>query len=79
MDEAAGLLAMHCMIRGQSPEDYIVTVRAAQNALRGLTSKAESLIQAAYSVGSPMKLTRREGEVLHGIVHGKANKRLPPH
>ena len=44
VDEAAGLLAMHCMVRGQSPEDYIVTVRAAQNALRGLTSKAESLI-----------------------------------
>jgi len=76
VDEAAGLLAMHCMVRGQSPGDYIVTVRAAQNALRGLASKTESLIQAAYSVGSPMRLTRREGEVLGGIVHGKANKEI---
>ena len=77
VDEAAGLLAMHCMVRGQSPGDYIITVRAAQKALQGLASKTETLMQAGYSVGSvTMKLTRREGEVLGGIVHGKANKEI---
>jgi DNA-binding CsgD family transcriptional regulator len=77
VDEAAGLLAMHCMVRGQSPEDYIVTVRAAQKALQGLASKAEGLMQAGYSVGgATAKLTRREGEVLGGIVHSLTNKEI---
>ena len=28
VEQAAGLLAMHCMVRGQSPSDYIVMVQA---------------------------------------------------
>src|SRR2546429_6438717 len=28
VDQAAGLLAMHCLIRGQSPSDYAVLVQA---------------------------------------------------
>ena len=28
VDQAAGLLAMHCMVRGQSPSDYVVMVQA---------------------------------------------------
>jgi DNA-binding NarL/FixJ family response regulator len=77
VDEAAGLLAMHCMVRGQSPEDYIVTVRATQKALQGLASKTESLMQAGYSVaGVTVKLTRREGEVLGGVLHSMANKEI---
>jgi DNA-binding CsgD family transcriptional regulator len=77
VDEAAGLLAMHCMVRGQSPEDYIVTVRANQKALQDLASKTESLMQAGYSVaGVTVKLTRREGEVLGFIMHSMANKEI---
>ena len=26
VDHAAGLLAMHCMVRGQSPNDYLIMV-----------------------------------------------------
>jgi hypothetical protein len=42
VEEAAGLLAMHCMVRGQSPKDYVVMVQAAHEALEGLAEKAES-------------------------------------
>jgi two-component system, NarL family, response regulator LiaR len=77
VDEAAGRLAMQCMVRGQSPEDYIVTIRAAQKALQGLVSKTESLMQAGYSVaGVTVKLTLREGEVLGGIIHSMVNKEI---
>src|SRR5689334_2628598 len=33
VDQAAGLLAMHCLVRGQSPSDYVVMVQAAPDAL----------------------------------------------
>jgi len=76
VEEAAGLLAMHCMVRGQSPRDYVVMVQAANDALEGLTEKAEKLLQAGHSVGSSVKLTRREEEVLGGVMRSLANKEI---
>jgi len=76
VDQAAGLLAMHCMVRGQSPSDYVVMVKAENDLLEGLTEKAEKLLQAGHSVGSPVKLTRREEEVLGGVMKSLANKEI---
>jgi DNA-binding CsgD family transcriptional regulator len=76
VDQAAGLLAMHCLVRGQSPSDYVVMVQAAPDALEGLKEKAEQLLQAGHSVGSSIKLTRREEEVLGGIMRTLANKEI---
>jgi len=76
VDQAAGLLAMHCMVRGQSPNDYVVMVRAESDLLEGLNEKAEKLLQAGHSVGSPVKLTRREEEVLGGVMKSLANKEI---
>lgn len=75
-EEAAGLLAMHCMVRGQSPRDYVVMVQAAHESLEGLAEKAEKLLQAGHSVGSSVKLTRREEEVLGGVMRSLANKEI---
>src|SRR6202051_3280364 len=76
VDQAAGLLAMHCMVRGQSPNDYIVMVKAENDLLEGLTEKADKLLQAGHSVGSAVKLTRREEEVLGGVMKSLANKEI---
>jgi DNA-binding CsgD family transcriptional regulator len=76
VEEAAGLLAMHCMVRGQSPRDYVVMVEAAHESIEGLTEKAEKLLQAGHSVGSSVKLTRREEEVLGGVMRSLANKEI---
>jgi DNA-binding CsgD family transcriptional regulator len=76
VDQAAGLLAMHCMVRGQSPRDYVVMVQAAPEALEGLTEKAEQLLAAGLAVGSSVKLTRREEEVLGGVMRSLANKEI---
>jgi DNA-binding CsgD family transcriptional regulator len=76
VEEAAGLLAMHCMVRGQSPRDYVVMVEAAHESLKGLTEKAEKLLQAGHSVGSSVRLTRREEEVLGGVMRSLANKEI---
>ena len=50
VDQAAGLLAMHCMVRGQSPSDYVVMVPAHPNLMLDLNQKAEMLLQAGHSV-----------------------------
>jgi DNA-binding CsgD family transcriptional regulator len=76
VDQAAGLLAMHCMVRGQSPSDYLVMVMAEGEQLEGLTEKAEKLLKAGQSVCSPVKLTRREEEVLSGVMKSLANKEI---
>lgn len=76
VDQAAGLLAMHCMVRGQCPSDYVVMVQAEEEALEGLSEKAVALLQAGNSVHSQLKLTRREEEVLSGLMKSLANKEI---
>ena len=76
VDHAAGLLAMHCMVRGQSPSDYLIMVPAAPESLHGLAEKAQKLLEAGHSVKASVKLTRREEEVLDGILRSLANKEI---
>ncbi len=76
VDQAAGLLAMHCMVRGQSPADYVVMIEAETNILEGLKDKAEKLLQAGQSISGSVKLTRREEEVLGGVMRSLANKEI---
>ena len=76
VDHAAGLLAMHCMAFGQSPSDYVVVISAENDTLKGLTEKTEKILEAGHSVSGRVKLTRREVEVLSGIVRCFANKEI---
>ena len=76
VDHAAGLLAMHCMVRGQSPSDYLIMVPAAPEHLGGLAEKAQKLLDAGQSVKRSVKLTRREEEVLAGVTRSLANKEI---
>ncbi|HET8966948.1 MAG TPA: LuxR C-terminal-related transcriptional regulator [Candidatus Acidoferrum sp.] len=76
VEQAAGLLAMHCMVRNQTPEDYVVMVEAESSHLAGLTEKAQKLLEAGRSVKSHVKLTRREEEVLNGVMRSQANKEI---
>jgi DNA-binding NarL/FixJ family response regulator len=76
VDHAAGLLAMHCMVRGQSPGDYLIMVPATPENLQDLILKAQQLLEAGHSVKTSVKLTRREEEVLDGILRSLANKEI---
>ncbi len=76
VDQAAGLLAMHCMVRGQSTSDYVVMVMADGEILEGLKEKADKLLEAGKSVRSQVKVTRREEEVLSGLMKSLANKEI---
>ncbi len=76
VDQAAGLLAMHCLVRGQSPKDYAVLVQAEDNVLENLIEKADQLLEAGKSVHGQVRLTRREEEVLAGVSESLSNKEI---
>ena len=76
VDQAAGLLAMHCLVRGQAPSDYVVMVEASDELLSGVSEKAQKLLQAGRSVPAPVQLSRREEEVLGGLMRSLANKEI---
>ena len=76
VEQAAGLLAMHCMVRNQTPDDYVVMIEAESSHLAGLTEKAQKLLEAGRAVKSHVKLTRREEEVLNGVMRSLANKEI---
>jgi DNA-binding NarL/FixJ family response regulator len=76
VDHAAGLLAMHCMVRGQCPSDYLIMVPAAPENLRDLSEKAQKLLEAGHNVKASVQLTRREEEVLGGILRTLGNKEI---
>jgi DNA-binding CsgD family transcriptional regulator len=64
------------MVRNQTPADYVVMVQADSSNLAGLTEKAQKLLDAGRSVKSHVKLTRREEEVLNGVMRSQANKEI---
>jgi len=51
-------------------------VQAADELLEGLSEKANKLLEAGKSVRSLVKLTRREEEVLSGLMKSLANKEI---
>jgi DNA-binding CsgD family transcriptional regulator len=75
-DHAAGLLAMYCMVRGQSPLDYTVFVSAEEHQLEDLYEKTNKLLQVGQSVHNQIRLTRREEEVLDGLTRNLTNKEI---
>jgi DNA-binding CsgD family transcriptional regulator len=64
------------MVRGQSPHDYVVMVEADRRILEGLSEKAEKLLEAGHAVNRAIQLTRREEEVLGGVMRSLANKEI---
>src|ERR1700681_2773418 len=52
VEQAGGLLAMQCMVRGQSPNDYIVMIPAENDFLEVLKEKVPRLLQAGFPAGS---------------------------
>jgi DNA-binding CsgD family transcriptional regulator len=75
-DEAVGVLAMNCMVRGLSPRDYAVFVPLEEHELKGLYEKTAKLLQAGKSLYSEIRLTPREEEVLNGLTCNLTNKEI---
>jgi DNA-binding CsgD family transcriptional regulator len=76
VNQVASLLALHCVTRGQTPKDFGVVVAAGEDLLNGLGIHANKLIQECQMFQSPVRLTRRQEEVLHMVLRNHSNKEI---
>jgi DNA-binding CsgD family transcriptional regulator len=76
VEKIAGLLAVHCLVRGQAPEDYELLVVPRESLLDAAAERAQELLAAGRALGAGVKVSRREQEVLDCIVQGFTNKEI---
>ncbi len=76
VEKVAGLLAVHCLVRGQAPEDYELLVVPRESLLDAAAERAQELLTAGRALGAGVKISRREQEVLDCIFQGFANKEI---
>jgi len=76
VEKIAGLLAVHCLVRGQAPEDYEMMVVPRESLLDAAAERAQELLAAGRALGAGVKVSRREQEVLDCILQGFANKEI---
>jgi DNA-binding CsgD family transcriptional regulator len=76
VEKIAGLLAVHCLVRGQAPEDYELMVIPRASLLDAAAERAQELLAAGRALGAGVKVSRREQEVLDGILQHLANKEI---
>ena len=76
VEKIAGLLAVHCLVRGQAPEDYELMVVPRESLLDAAAERAQELLAAGRALGAGVKVSRREQEVLDCILQGSANKEI---
>lgn len=76
LEQAASMLAMHCLVRGQTPRDYTVLVRPREGLLDTVGPLADELLEAGHAIDCDRGLTSREHEVLHCVLRSLCNKEV---
>ena len=74
-EEAASLLAIHCLARGLSPEDYVVQIVPDGDLLGDVKTRTQQLLAAGQAT-LPVAIAPREREVLNGILENLSNKEI---
>ena len=76
VERAASLLAMHCLVRGQAPSDYTVLVVPRMSLLDPVGQRAQELLDAGRAIGTEVRLSPREREVLECVLRNLSNKEI---
>jgi DNA-binding CsgD family transcriptional regulator len=76
-EQAASLLAIHCVARQQQPRDFDVMVAAGEDLIDGIVGRASKLIRSCsgFKVAG-LPLSRRQHEVLAAIAQNLSNKEI---
>jgi DNA-binding CsgD family transcriptional regulator len=76
-EQAASLLAIHCVARQQQPRDFDVMIAAGEDLVEGIVGRANKLIRSCsgFKVAG-MPLSRRQHEVLAAISQNLSNKEI---
>lgn len=77
VEEAASLLAMHCLVRAQAPHDYTVLVVPRRELLAAVGGRAEQLVAAGRTAAvTNVVLSPRQREVLEHVLQDLSNKEI---
>lgn len=76
VEKMAGLLAVHCLVRGQTPEDFELMVITRESLLHPVAERVQQLLEAGRALGTGVRISRREQNVLDGVVQNLANKEI---
>jgi DNA-binding CsgD family transcriptional regulator len=76
MDRAISLLAIHCVARQQMPKDFEVVIGIGEDLVDGLVERAVKLMRTCSVVRTSVPLSRRQRDVLDGIVQNHTNKEI---
>jgi len=76
VEKAISLLAMQCVVRGQSPGDFRIMISVGENMMDGLVPRTQKLIQACMSTVLPIQISPRKQDVLRSVIQNLANKEI---
>lgn len=75
-EQAASLLAMHCLGRSRIPEDFCVMVPANDAFLAALAARARELIASCTFTFPAIHLSPRQKDVLREVLQQRSNKEI---
>jgi DNA-binding CsgD family transcriptional regulator len=76
VERVAGFLAMHCLVGGLAPEDFEVMVVTQESLLDAVFERTAQLLAAGRAIDARVRISRREKEVLEGVLKSQANKEI---
>ena len=76
LERIASQLAMHCLVRGHEPEDFVVLVPAGSSLVEALVSRANELLREGRAISNPPNLSTRQKEILQSVLCNHANKEI---
>jgi DNA-binding CsgD family transcriptional regulator len=76
IERIAGMLAMHCLALNRRLEDFEILVLPQSHLASLVAESAKHLIEVGRSIRSGVTLSRRELEVLEGVIRNLSNKEI---
>ena len=76
LEETSSLLAVHCVLRSQTPHDLCVMVAVGRDFIECLVPRARKLIKACSLELTPIQITARQQQVLRGVFQNLRNKEI---
>jgi DNA-binding CsgD family transcriptional regulator len=75
-ENVASVLAIHCVLRDQKPEDFELMVLPGESLLECVAERVQQLLAVGLAIANAPKISPREQEVLTGVVQNFANKEI---